>query len=51
MTLLVDALRWPYLLAQIATTVPVVSWNFFANRMWSFAEARAPRKALVEERT
>jgi putative flippase GtrA len=51
MTLLVDSLRWPYLLAQIATTVPVVSCNFFANRMWSFADAGAPRKTLAEERT
>ena len=51
MTLFVDSLRWPYLLAQIATTVPVLSWNFFANRMWSFADAGAPRKTLAEERS
>ncbi len=51
MTLLVDSLRWPYLLAQIATTVPVLSWNFLANRMWSFADAGAPRKNLTEERS
>jgi putative flippase GtrA len=51
MTLLVDSLRWPYLLAQIATTVPVLSWNFFANRMWTFGDAAAPRKTLAEERS
>jgi putative flippase GtrA len=51
MLLLVDSLHWPYLPAQIMTTVPVLSWNFFCNRMWSFAAAAdAPREALAEER-
>jgi putative flippase GtrA len=37
MGLMVDALKWPYLIAQLVTMVPVVLWNFSCNRLWSFA--------------
>lgn len=48
MALLVDRLDWPYLTAQVATTVPVVCWNFLVNRTWSFAAA-PERPSLSEE--
>jgi putative flippase GtrA len=51
MALLVDSLHWRYLLAQIVTTVPVLCWNFFANRMWSFAAGRARQEVLAEEQS
>jgi putative flippase GtrA len=37
MAVLADALKWPYLVAQVVTTIPVVSWSFCCNRLWSFA--------------
>ena len=33
---LIRLLATPYLVAQITATVLVLSWNFFANRKWTF---------------
>ena len=38
MIILVQLLRWNYLLAQVATTALVLLWNFAANHFWTFAE-------------
>jgi putative flippase GtrA len=37
MFLLVDLLRVPYLLAQVAASGLVLVWNFLLNRHWTFA--------------
>ncbi len=29
-------LQWHYLLAQVMTLLPVLTWNFLANRYWTF---------------
>lgn len=36
MTLLVDRLGLPYLLAQMAATGVVLVWNFIAHKWWTF---------------
>jgi len=34
---LIHLLHWRYLLAQLAAALPVLTWNFSVNRLWSFA--------------
>jgi putative flippase GtrA len=50
MMLLVDSLKWTYLPAQLVTTAPVLLWNFFGNRSWSFAvDPHEPRDTIAGE--
>ncbi len=37
MTLFVDRLEAPYLLAQVATTGIVQFWSFLGNKLWTFS--------------
>jgi putative flippase GtrA len=49
MALLVEWLKWPYVLAQLVTTALVLLWTFCGNRVWSFAvDSCEPRKTSIE---
>lgn len=43
MWLLTEEMGWPYLLAQVLTTLCVLVWNFCAHAAWTFAPPRTAR--------